>query len=375
MRKYSQIKFIDLEAQQKILKSKLNLAIKNVLEHGKYINGPEVNEFEDALCNYTGVRHSITCANGTDALTIALLALKVNKSDAVFVPSFTYIASVESIALVGAVPYFVDVGSDYNICLDSLEVAISDSIKNGHNPKVVIPVDLFGKPSVSNKLDNIVKKNKLRVIYDSAQSFGSSYNGIKIGNFGDITTTSFFPAKPLGCYGDGGAIFTNNDNLANLIRSIKNHGMGNHKYDHVNIGLNSRLDTIQAAILNEKLKLLEGEIKARNEIASYYNYKLKDSDLILPKLSEESSYAWAQYTLRHAKRENLINNLKSHNIPTAIYYPIPLNKQTAYSNCNVVSTGVKNSELYCQEVFSLPMSPYLIKKDQDYIINALKKYL
>ena len=367
-----EIPFIDLKSQYELIREQIKNSIDTVLDHGKFINGPEVNEFETNLKSYTSVKHAITCANGTDALAIALLALKVQSNDAVFVPSFTYIASAESIALVGGVPYFVDVGDDYNICPKSLEIAIDDAKKNNHNPRIVIPVDLFGKPSVCVELDELINNFDLETIYDAAQSFGSSHNQIKIGNFGDITTTSFFPAKPLGCYGDGGAIFTNNDDLAKSIRSIKNHGMGNHKYEHVNVGMNSRLDTIQAAVLNEKIKLLQNEIIKRNQIAQYYNHELNDSSLILPKLSNTNSYAWAQYTLRHVDRDKIIEFLQSKNIPSTIYYPIPLNEQDAYKSCNVVSSGLNNTEKFCKEVFSIPMSPYLNKEHQDFIISTLK---
>ena len=209
-----EIPFIDLKSQYELISDNIKIAVDKVLKHGKFINGPEVEEFEEILSEYTSVKNSITCANGTDALAIALLALGVKSDDAVFVPSFTYIASAESIALVGGIPYFVDVGDDYNICSESLEIAIKDATNNNHNPKIVIPVDLFGKPSVSTELDKVINFNNLKVIYDAAQSFGSSHSGMKIGNFGDVTTTSFFPAKPLGCYGDGGAIFTNDNNIA-----------------------------------------------------------------------------------------------------------------------------------------------------------------
>lgn len=367
-----QIPFIDLKSQFNLISDPIRRSVNDVLEHGIFINGPEVKDFEKKLCSYTSVKHAITCANGTDALTIALLALKVKSDDAVFVPSFTYIASAESIALVGGTPYFVDVGDDYNICPNSLEVAIKDAARNNHTPKIVIPVDLFGKPSISKELDTLIEKYNLRAIFDAAQSFGSSHEGVKIGNYGDITTTSFFPAKPLGCYGDGGAIFTNNDNIAELIRSIKNHGMGNHKYEHINIGMNSRLDTIQAAVLKEKINLLQDEIIRRNEIARYYNQELKNSSLILPMLSNSNSYAWAQYTLRHKDRDKIIDFLKSKAIPAAIYYPIPLSEQAAYKSCNVVSSGLLNTEKFCKEVFSIPMSPYLKKEHQDFIIKTLK---
>ena len=371
-----QIPFIDLKSQFLLIEKKLKKSIENVLEHGKYINGPEVEELENNLSDYIGVKHSITCANGTDALTIALLALDAKPHDAVFVPSFTYIASAEAIALIGATRYFVDVGIDYNICPTSLEIAINDAKSNKHNPKIVIPVDLFGKPSICKELDLLIKKNNLKVIYDSAQSFGASHNGKKIGNFGDITTTSFFPAKPLGCYGDGGAIFTNNDKLANLIRSIKNHGMGEHKYEHVNIGMNSRLDSVQAAILIEKLKLLEEEIIKRNEIAEYYNKNINciKNNLVLPEISSNKSFAWAQYTLRCSKRDSLIAKLKAEGIPTAIYYPIPLNEQIAYKKCNVVSSGLSNTQKFCKEVFSLPMSPYLTSDQQNFIVEKINSF-
>tara|TARA_B100001248_G_C27397648_1_gene466854 strand:+ start:4917 stop:6029 length:1113 start_codon:yes stop_codon:yes gene_type:complete len=367
-----EIPFIDLKSQYELISDNIKIAVDKVLRHGKFINGPEVEEFEEILSEYTSVKNSITCANGTDALSIALLALGVKSDDAVFVPSFTYIASAESIALVGGIPYFVDVGDDYNICSESLEIAIKDATKNNHNPKIVIPVDLFGKPSVSTELDKVINSNNLKVIYDAAQSFGSSHSGMKIGNFGDVTTTSFFPAKPLGCYGDGGAIFTNDNNIADLIRSIKNHGMGSHKYEHINIGMNSRLDTIQAAILKEKILLLDDEIYKRNEIARHYNKSLINNDFVLPQLSSDNCFAWAQYTLRHKNRNEVIDFLNSKNIPTAIYYPIPLNEQVAYKKCNVVSSGLMNTKKFCKEVFSLPMSPYLDLKAQEYIISNLQ---
>tara|TARA_B100000287_G_scaffold13943_4_gene14107 strand:- start:5247 stop:6365 length:1119 start_codon:yes stop_codon:yes gene_type:complete len=371
-----QIPFIDLRSQFLLIEKNLKKSIHNVLEHGKYINGPEVKKFEDNLSEYTGVKHSITCANGTDALTIALLALDVEQNDAVFVPSFTYIASAEAIALIGATPYFVDVGDDYNICPFSLETAIDDAKSNKHNPKIVIPVDLFGKPSICKELDLIIEKNNLKVIYDSAQSFGASYDKKRVGNFGDITTTSFFPAKPLGCYGDGGAIFTNDDKLAYLIRSIKNHGMGQHKYEHINIGMNSRLDSVQAAILIEKLKLLEEEIIKRNKVAEYYDENINciKNNLVLPEISSCKSFAWAQYTLRCSKRDSLVAKLKTEGVPTAIYYPIPLNEQKAYKKCNVVSSGLPNTQKFCKEVFSIPMSPYLTHEQQNFIIEKINSF-
>jgi dTDP-4-amino-4,6-dideoxygalactose transaminase len=368
------IPFINLKSQYELLKANIDSSIQKVLDHGVYINGPEVQEFEGMLSEFTLAKHAITCANGTDALSISLMALNLGANDVIFVPSFTYIASVEAISVIGAIPFFVDVKDDFNICPISLENAINDSILLGLKPAAVIPVDLFGKPSRSNELDKILKHWDLKVVYDAAQSFGAEYEGVKTGNCGDITTTSFFPAKPLGCYGDGGAIFTNNDDLAKKIRSIKNHGMGKHKYEHVNVGVNSRLDTIQAAILIEKLKFFPEELRKRNKIAEYYSNNIQinnNSDLILPHTSEAECYSWAQYTLMSKNRDVIMEKLKAYGIPTVIYYPLPLNKQEAYDACHIVSSGVPNSEDFCGRVFSLPMSPYLDKEHQDYIINCL----
>ncbi len=377
MKTFENIPFIDLKSQYIDLKQNINKRINNVLDHGIFINGPEVSIFEEDLCNFTSVKHSISCANGTDALSIALMALNTNRDDVVFVPSFTYISSVEAIALLGATPFFVDVDFDFNICPVSLENAILDSLKLDLKPSVVIPVDLFGKPSKSEKLDAVIAKYNLKVIYDAAQSFGAEYKGEKVGNFGDITTTSFFPAKPLGCYGDGGALFTNDDVIASKIRSIKNHGMGNHKYEHINLGMNSRLDTIQAAILIEKLDVFSKELITRNEIARFYSNNINDIDklLITPEVKPGNLFSWAQYTLISPKRDEIMKKLKELSIPTAIYYPLPLNKQEAYKDNYVVSSGIKNSEKLCKQVFSLPMSPYLDRTHQDYIISSLNKII
>ena len=377
MKTQGNIPFIDLKSQYIDLKKNINRRINNVLDHGVFINGPEVSAFEEDLCKFTSVNNSITCANGTDALSIALMALNTDRNDVVFVPSFTYIASVEAIALLGAIPFFIDVDLDFNICPMSLENAILDSLKLDLKPSVVIPVDLFGKPSKSEHLDSVINKYNLKVIYDAAQSFGAEYKGEKVGNFGDITTTSFFPAKPLGCYGDGGALFTNDEDIASKIRSIKNHGMGNHKYEHINIGMNSRLDTLQAAILIEKLNVFSKELIIRNELARYYNDNINHIDdlLIAPEISSGDLYSWAQYTLISPKRDHIMKKLKQLGIPSVIYYPLPLNKQEAYKDNHVVSSGIKNSESLCKQVFSLPMSPYLNRKHQDFIISSLNKII
>lgn len=372
------IPFIDLQSQYIEIKEKIDNSIHKVLNHGVYINGEEVKVFEEMLCEYTSAKYAITCANGTDALSVALMALEVKANDAIFVPSFTYIASVEAIKVIGATPFFIDVKNDFNICVKSLETALNDAVQIGLNPSVVIPVDLFGRPSRSEELDMVVKKWGLKVVYDAAQSFGAEYDGKKVGSYGDITTTSFFPAKPLGCYGDGGAIFTNDDILAKRIRSIKNHGMGNHKYEHVNVGVNSRLDTIQAAILIEKLKIFPSELEKRNRIAQFYNSNIKPPDalnLILPDIDKNTCYSWAQYTLISNNRNLVMKKLKDLGIPSVIYYPLPLNKQEAYKDSFVVSSGIKTSEELCNKVFSLPMSPYLNQEDQNFIINSLNKIL
>ena len=250
------LNFIDLKKQQENIREDINFAISKVLDHGKYIMGPEVFEFEDDLKNFTGAKHVISCANGTDALTIALMALGVKQDDVIFVPSFTYIASVESITQLGAIPFYVDVNIDtFNIDLESLKNAILDARKMNLNIFGIMPVDLFGQPAQVDLIQNIADENNLKILIDAAQSFGGEYKNKKVGNYGDITTTSFFPAKPLGCYGDGGALFTNCDELYEKISSIRLHGKGSHKYEHIQIGVNSRLDTIQAAILQTKLKI------------------------------------------------------------------------------------------------------------------------
>ena len=314
--------FIDLAAQQKLIRSQLEIAIMKVLDHGQYIMGPEVKEFENDLCQFTGVKHALTCANGTDALTLVLMAWGVGPGDAVFVPAFTYVATAEAPAQLGAVPFFVDVCEDtFNLDPNSLKQAIIDCRKLGLRPAVVIPVDLFGQPADVDAITLIAKNEKIKVLVDGAQSFGGSSKGRYVGTMGDATTTSFFPAKPLGCYGDGGAVFTNNDQDAERIKSISLHGKGAHKYEHIQIGLNSRLDTLQASILIEKLKIFPNELISRRKIAALYG-EILASVARIPVCDKNLDSAWAQYTIKVKEREKIQAVLKSNNIPSVVYYPI-----------------------------------------------------
>ena len=365
------MRFIDLACQQSKIRKKIDKAISNVLDHGNYIMGPEVRSFEEDLRKFTNVRNVISCANGTDAISIALMAWNVGPGDAIFVPSFTYVESAEAPAQLGATPFFVDVDANtFNINAESFKNAVIDAKKLGLTPKVVIAVDLFGLPSFTNNLGEIAKNENIKVLVDAAQSFGSSVDGIKTGNFGDITTTSFFPAKPLGCYGDGGAIFTNDDSIADIINSIRLHGKGNQKYDNVRIGMNSRLDTIQAAILIEKLKIFPQELIERERVASRYSSHLKDY-VKTPIIPSNVQSAWAQYTLIVPNRDKLQKNLSNHNIPSVIYYPKSLSQQEGYKHFPKVYEGVRISETLSCEVLSLPMHPYLDNLQIDKIIKAV----
>ena len=363
--------FIDIAAQQKLIRPQLELAISRVLDHGEYIMGPEVKEFEAKLQEFTGARHAITCANGTDALILVLMAWGIGPGDAVFVPSFTYVATAEAPAQLRATPFFVDVCElNFNIDPESFKQAIIDSRALGLNPAAVIAVDLFGQPADIDTIMEIARAENIKVLVDGAQSFGGSSKGRRVGSMGDATTTSFFPAKPLGCYGDGGAIFTQNDKDAALIRSMSLHGKGSHKYEHVNIGLNSRLDTIQAAILIEKLKIFPKELVAREEVAKRYESLLK-GQVVVPSGKESVNSAWAQYTIQARNRDLLQANLKSANIPSVIYYPIPLSRQDAYRQYPAVTSGLAISNTLSEFVLSLPMHPYLELNAVDKIATKL----
>ncbi|WP_345867269.1 DegT/DnrJ/EryC1/StrS family aminotransferase [Shewanella algae] len=365
--------FIDLEAQYLSLKEKIDNRIQKVLDHGQYIMGPEVQELEQKLANYVGVKHAITCANGTDALTLALMVIGIKKGDAVFCPTFTFFATAEAIAFEGATPVFVDSDKkSFNICPIDLEKSIQKVIAEGKlMPKAIISVDLFGLPANYSEIESIARKYDLKLIEDAAQGFGGSINGKMAGSFGDIATTSFFPAKPLGCYGDGGAIFTNNDTYAELLRSYRVHGKGTDKYDNVRIGVNSRLDTIQAAILLEKLKEFPRELEKRNFIAKKYSKEL-NGKYDTPTVDEGYFSSWAQYTIVSQKRNEIVEKLKSKNIPVMIYYNKCMHLQTAFTNLGYRKGDFPVSEELAKSVFSLPMSPYLLEKDQNHILDVLK---
>ena len=365
------VQFIDLAAQQAKIRDKIDGAIARVLDHGQYIMGPEVKQFENDLKDFTGAAHALSCANGTDALTLAMMAWGVGPGDAVFVPSFTYVASAETPAQLGATPFFVDVLEDsFNIDPASFAQAIDEAKGQGLRPSVVIPVDLFGQPADFDAITKIAHAANIKVLVDGAQSFGASSHGRKVGTMGDATTTSFFPAKPLGCYGDGGAVFTQDDELADLINSIRLHGKGTEKYDNVRIGVNSRLDTIQAAILIEKLKIFPDELLARNKVALAYTDALEKA-LKTPRLAQGLSSAWAQYTVIVNDRPTVKNKLKEAGVPSVVYYPKALTKQDGYSSFPIVSSGVAISEGLTGKVLSLPMHPYLSKEKQSAVIEAI----
>ncbi|MGE0282338.1 MAG: DegT/DnrJ/EryC1/StrS family aminotransferase [Rhizobiaceae bacterium] len=368
------IQFIDLAAQQARLRSKLDVAIARVLDEGQYIMGPDVARFEKQLSAFCGAKHTLSCANGTDALQLALIALKVGAGDAVFVPSFTFAATAEVVPLVNAIPVFVDVLPDtFNMDPESLKRAIVHAKDEGLRPACVIPVDLFGLSADYDAIIPIARENGMSVIGDSAQGFGADYHGRRTGSIADISTTSFFPAKPLGCYGDGGAIFTDDDELARLIDSLRVHGKGEHKYQNTRIGVNSRLDTLQAAILIEKLAVYEEEIEARQVVAERYNNALSNR-FETPYIPDGLKSVWAQYTLKlasAAERDALQAKAKAAGVPTVVYYPLPLHKQEAYSGYPGDPTGLKVSEDLATRVLSLPMHPYLTADVQERIRDAL----
>jgi len=368
------MQFIDLAAQQARIKDRIDARIQGVLTHGKYILGPEVAELEAGLATFCGAKHAIGCANGTDALQMALMALEVGKGDAVFCPSFTFAATAEVVPMLGATPVFTDVDArTYNMDPDSLLRAIDHACAQGLNPAVVIPVDLFGLPADYTAIEEIAKDQGLKILADSAQGFGGMHHGRTAGAIGDITSTSFFPAKPLGCYGDGGALFTDDDGLADMLRSLRVHGKGSHKYDNARVGVNSRLDTLQAAILLEKLAIYPDEIEARDRIARRYTAAL-DNHFQTPHVPEGCRSIWAQYTLRatdHAARDAAMAALKAQGIPSVVYYPLPLHQQTAYRDFPSDPEGLTESAAAAQCVFSLPMHPYLSQTDQDKVIGVL----
>lgn len=368
------MQFIDLAAQQARIKPQLDARIQAVLAHGNYIMGPEVRELEAGLAAFCGARHALGCANGTDALQLALMALNVGPGDAVFCPTFTFASTAEVVPPTGATPIMVDVRADsFNLDVESLKRAIVHARSIGLRPSGVIPVDLFGLPADYDAIEAIAAEEGMWIVADSAQGFGATYRGRTTGSIGTIATTSFFPAKPLGCYGDGGALFTADDELAALIQSYRVHGKGSHKYDNERIGLNSRLDTLQAAILIEKLAIYADEIEARQIVAQRYADGIGDA-LITPRVSNECRSVWAQYTVRAKpgqNREAIMAALKEAGVPTVVYYPRPLHQQTAYKMYPADPAGLPVAEALANEVFSLPMHPYLDGETQGRVIDAV----
>lgn len=370
------MQFRDLAKQYQVLKSDIDNAMLSVAFGAHYIMGPQVKELEQELAAYTGVKHCLTCANGTDALTLALKAWSIGPGDAVFVPDFTFFASAEVVSLEGATPIFVDVDeTTFNIDVTSLEKAIIQVQAEGKlTPKVIVAVDLFGLPANYPLIKTVAQKYNLLILEDGAQGFGGSIRGQKACSFGDIATTSFFPAKPLGCYGDGGAVFTNNDEWAQLMNSYRVHGKGTDKYDNVRIGMNSRLDTMQAAILQVKLHVFDKEVELVNEAARHYTELLKDN-VKTPVIPEGLGSSWAQYTIQLPtgdQRNKLQAALKEAGIPSMVYYPKPMHLQTAFQSTEQpAGCKCEVAERLCNTVLSLPMHPYIESSDIEYICSTL----
>ena len=371
------IPFIDVAAQRRRLGRVIDDATTRVLDHCQFLMGPEVTAFEQQLAAFCGAKYALSCSSGTDALVMTLMAKNIGPGDAVFCPTFTFCATAESAALIGATPVFVDVHPDtFNIDGESLKSAIKTAKAQGLRPKAVIPVDLFGLPVDHDAIAEIADAEKLFILDDAAQGFGGTYKGRDVGTFGHATATSFFPAKPLGCYGDGGAILTDDDELLSILKSVRIHGQGADKYDNVRLGLTGRLDTIQAAVLIEKLKIFRDEIVTRNRVAQRYSKELKDIATV-PVVPDDYQSVWAQYTIRLAagKRDLLAKALQAEGIPTAIYYARPLHRQTAYRHFPIAEKGVAVSERLADEVISLPMHAYLDEPTQDRIIDAVRRAL
>ncbi|HEX5231074.1 MAG TPA: DegT/DnrJ/EryC1/StrS family aminotransferase [Bradyrhizobium sp.] len=369
------VPFIDIGAQRRRLGKSIDEAVGRVLAHCQFINGPEVAQLEAALADFSGARHVVSCASGTDALLMVLMAKGIGAGDAVFCPSFTFCATGEAVALTGATPVFVDVDeATFNMDAASLKRGIATAIRAGLEPRAVIPVDLFGQSADHDGIGEVADAEGLFVLDDAAQGFGASYKGRRLGTFGLATATSFFPAKPLGCFGDGGAIFTDDAELAQKLRSIRVHGQGSDKYDNVRLGLTGRLDTVQAAVLIEKLGIFEDEIAARDKVADRYARGLGNM-VGVPRLAGGCSSVWAQYTIRLPSgidRNGFAAALKSQGIPTAIYYPKSMHQQTAYRDFPVADGGLPASERLSRDVISLPMHAYLDERTQERIIATMR---
>ena len=366
--------FIDLGRQYEVIKEKIDTGIMNVVESQHFIMGNEITELEAALADFTGRKYCLTCGSGTEALQIPLMAYNLEKTDAVFVPSFTFFASAESINLAGGTPVFVDSDRTFNMDPESLKREIGRVKKEGKlNPRGLVVVDLFGRSANYDKILPIAEANDLFVLEDAAQGFGGSLHGKRNGAFGDVAATSFFPAKPLGCYGDGGAIFTDNEELYNIMHSIRVHGHGSDKYDNIRLGINGRMDTIQAAVVLAKLTVFEDELQARQKVADWYE-KYLNSSFELPTRDSEYFSAWAQFTVLAkdtAERDKIVAGMKEKNIPVMIYYPVPLRQQTAYKNLGYRDISLPYCESVSKRCFSLPMHPYLKEEEVKDICEAL----
>ena len=378
------IPFIDLHSQQKLIRKRIDKRIKQVLDHGQYILGPEVKELEDRLSLFTGSKYVLCCSSGTDALLLSLLGLKIKPGEGVIVPAFSFASSAEVMPLLGAIPIFIDVKRDtFNMDPTKLFDSMKTAKDLGINVKGIMPVGLFGQPAEMDLINDFAKNNNLWVLDDAAQSFGGTHNEKIVGNLSEVAATSFFPAKPLGCYGDGGAVFTNDREIYEIANSSHVHGMGKKRYEYDRIGMNARMSTIQAAILLEKLEIFPEELKKRQKVADNYNTNLNSLDMgiILPKINKNFKSTWAQYTIllpEKINRDKLQEYLKSKNIPTAVYYPIPLNEHTPYNKYPVSKSGLDVTYYLSKNVLSLPMHPYL-KEDEiiyisDNISNFIKNY-
>ena len=368
------IAFIDIVAQRRRLGGRIDAAVARVFDHCQFILGPEVRELETALAAFCGARHAVTCASGTDALLMVLMAKGIGPGDAVICPSFTFCATAEVVALIGATPVFADVdAATFNISPDSAAGAVGAARRAGLNPRMIIPVDLFGLPADHEAINALATAENLFVLDDAAQGFGAVVGNRNIGTLADATATSFFPAKPLGCYGDGGAVFTDDDDMRDMLVSLRVHGQGADRYDNVRIGLAARLDTIQAAVLIEKLKIFPDEIAERNRIAQRYSQHLSDV-VTVPRVPSGMTSVWAQYTIRikAGSRDAFAAALKAEGIPTAIYYPKPLHRQEAYRHFPADERGLPVSDRIAEEVISLPMHAYLDEMTQDRIIAAVR---
>ncbi len=358
-----QIDFANLQYQYQRYKTEIDEALHSVLDKSNYIMGDEVQTLEENLQSFTGAKHALTCSSGTDALLLALMALDIKPGDEVITTPFTFIATAESIAFLGATPVFVDIDEQtYNIDPSKMEVVITNKTK------AILPVSLYGQPADMDAIQSIADKYNLKVIVDGAQSFGSTYKGKTDSNLGDISTTSFFPAKPLGCFGDGGAVFTNDDALAEKMRSLRVHGQSK-RYHHKYIGMGGRMDTIQCAIVNVKLKYYAKDLALRQEVAQKYNskFKIQNSKLVLPSVKEERTSAWAQYSVRVENRDEVQAKLKEQGIPTAVHYPMPLHLQEAFKYLNHKKGDFPLSEKISDEIMSLPMNPYITDEEIEYI--------